>query len=68
MGDGEIRIFFYFNPLFPLPDERRINLPLLLQGQPFPQPLTRLPPVQELFRRSQKLPDYFKRRFHLSKL
>ena len=67
MGDGEIRIFLNLNPLLPLPDERRVDLPLLLQRQPFPKPFTRLPPVQELFRWSQKLPDYFKRRLHNSK-
>ena len=30
MGDGEIRIFLNLNPLLPLPDERRVYLPLLL--------------------------------------
>ena len=50
MGDGEVRIFFDRNLLLPLPDEGRVDLSLLLQGEAVPETLRGFAPVGVLIR------------------
>ena len=63
--DSKIRIFLYFNPLLPLPDERRVDLPLLLLRHRTPQPFASVLSVAELlFVWCKKSPNNLKRIFH----
>lgn len=56
MRDGEIRILFNFYSLLPLPDEGRVDLSLLLQGEAVPETLRGFAPVGVLIRGRQKVP------------
>ncbi len=63
MRDGEIRILFNFYSLLPLPDEGRVYLSLLLQGEAAPETLAGFESVSVTFRWFEKSPNDIKRIF-----